>query len=44
MTENGENEMEIDILEQEEKDLPHNENKFGVYKINLETKVYINDI
>lgn len=42
----GKKEMEIDILELEEKDIPHGEknNIYGEYKFQLESNVYINDI
>ena len=42
--ENGENEMEIDFLEKDEKDIPHEENNFGVYKFYLDLKVYFHDV
>ena len=44
LVDNGKNELEIDILEHDEKDIPHVENNLGVYKLYLDIKVYINDI
>ena len=44
LVDNGKNELEIDILEHDEKDIPHAENNLGVYKLYLDIKVYINDI
>ena len=38
-------EMEIDIVDQDEKDIPYEEeNKYGVYKFYLEPKIHFNDV
>ena len=42
---NEQKEMEIDIVDQDEKDIPYEEeNKYGVYKFYLEPKVYFNEV